>query len=232
MNCLTEWWSNIDWAATGSMISGLGACGAIVFAIFIAHKQNELTRQIAEKQLKQADFELKMALYDKRYICYQLITKYLYIGGLYKHQLKEFSQEIQRQLIESVYYNNEVDREVLVKKLQSTTVNFFKLTINDQCEKDKEKNAEVARKLLNIDYEYSEKQKSIIRTAKFCFPIEIADPINEYISLIFSWDAYEQKCLNQDKILKLYEYICTNKIVPQMEALLKISYEEMSKGDM
>ncbi len=244
-----EWWYQIDWAATGSMLAGIGTCIAAGFAVFIAikqnnltkeiaMKQNELTVQIADKQLKQTELELKIALYDKRYTCYQLLSKYLYIGSIFKHQLKEIPNEIQKQIIETAYYKNEVDRESVAKELQSLhsylansqnsaiawmqSATGLNSSIAENYERNKTRIMEVDRKLVNIDYEYSEKQIAIIRTAKFCFPMKISEPIIKYISLIFSWDAYEKKCLNRDEILKQYNEICEKKIVSQMESLMKL----------
>lgn len=84
---------------------------------------------------------------------------------------------------------------------------------------------------MNLDYEYSERQIDIIKTAKFCFPDEIANPTIKYISLIFSWDAYEKKCLNEKEIIVAYDDICSKKIIASMENLLTLSYEELEKND-
>lgn len=49
--------------------------------------------------------EMKITLYEKRFVCYQLLKKYLYIGNIFKHKQKEIPPDIQQQIIESVYYS-------------------------------------------------------------------------------------------------------------------------------
>lgn len=251
---ITDWWSQIDWSATGSMIGAIGTCIAAGIAVKIAIKQNEITKQIAdeqnriekeiaEKQLKQAELEIKISLYEKRYICFQLLQKYLYIGGILKHKQKKIPPEIQQQIIESVYYTNEADRESLTNEIrslygylsdsQNTAMAWMKeaagvsSSIATEYEENKKKIAIVDKKLLNLDFEYSERQINTIKTARFCFPNEIAEPIIKYISLIFSWDAYEKKCLNEEAIINSYEDICSKMIIPKIEDLLKLSYNEL-----
>lgn len=244
---LNEWYSQIDWSATGSMLGAIGTCTAAFFAIVIAKRQNDLTKKIADKQFEQAKLEMKITLYEKRFVCYQLLKKYLYIGNIFKHKQKEIPSDIQQQIIESVYYSNEADRESLANEIRSLygylsdSQNFAKawmkqasgvdLKNSRDYEKNKKRITEVDRKLLNLDYEYSERQIGIIKTAKFCFPDEIANPTIKYISLIFNWDAYEKKCLNEKEIIVAYDGICSKKIIASMENLLTLSYEELEKND-
>lgn len=244
---LNEWYSQIDWSATGSMLGAIGTCVAAFFAIVIAKRQNDLTKKIADKQFEQAKLEMKITLYEKRFVCYQLLKKYLYIGNIFKHKQKEIPADIQQQIIESVYYSNEADRESLANEIrslygylsdsQNSAMAWMKQAagvdskISRDYEKNKKRIAETNRKLLNLDYEYSERQISIIKTAKFCFPYEIANPAIKYISLVFSWDAYEKKCLNEKEIIVAYDDICSKKIIASMENLLTLSYEELEKND-
>lgn len=116
---LNEWYSQINWSATGSMLGAIGTCIAAFFAIVIAKRQNDLTKKIADKQFEQAKLEMKITLYEKRFVCYQLLKKYLYIGNIFKHKQKEIPADIQQQIIESVYYSNEADRESLANEIRS-----------------------------------------------------------------------------------------------------------------
>lgn len=114
-----DFYSQIDWSATGSMLGGIGTCIAAIFAILIAHRQNKVTQQIAEKQLKQSEHELKIALYDKRYEIYTNFSQYLYYAGLAKRMQKEPSVEQNLLFIESIYSKNDEDRIILTKKIGS-----------------------------------------------------------------------------------------------------------------
>lgn len=101
---IIEWYYQIDWSATGSMIGGIGTCIAIGFAVWIAHKQNQLSKTIAEKQIKQTELDQKIALYDKRYEVFQLFNKYFYIGNIFYNQKKELTSQMNKMIVEQIYF--------------------------------------------------------------------------------------------------------------------------------
>lgn len=240
---ISDWWSQIDWSATGSMISAIGTCVAAFFAYLIAKRQNKLTGQIADKQFKQAELGQKIALYDKRYEVYSLFSKYIYIGNIFIHQKKELTPELNKMLLEQVYFDNESDREALTNKF----VNLGKIVTDPQKQalaqmllfqgtyskntaeynKSKIEIGEIHKKIENMDYTFAEKQILKIRMAEFCYPIEIAIPIIKYISLIFSPEAYQKHELNRDKILSVFNEIKEKCITSKMKDLLKLSYENI-----
>src|SRR5574344_1342199 len=69
-------YSDIDWNATGAMISAFAACMTTIMAIVIAYFQDKITKQIAEKEFEQTIRQQKIALYDKRYEIYRCFIKY------------------------------------------------------------------------------------------------------------------------------------------------------------
>ena len=240
---LFEWYYQIDWSATGSMIGGIGTCIAIGFACWIAHKQNEITKQIAEKQIQQTELDQKISLYDKRYEVYQLFSNYIYIGNIFINQKKPLTPELNKMIVEQIYYNNEIDRETITKKIvnlektvndpnKQVVANISKMIgmtsiIADEYNNKKSDFDETYKKLLNIDYTFAENQIRKIKMAEFCYPENISKPIIQYISLIFSPEAYEKHELNRDKILKIFKEIKKNKIYEEMKSLLKLSYEDI-----
>lgn len=250
-----EWWCQIDWSATGSMLAGIGTCVAAGFAVFIAIKQNNLTReiavkqndltkQIAEKQIKQTELAQKIALYDKRYEIYLLFTQYLSYGGMLAHTIKDLDTKNNLMLIESIYYTNSSDRELLTNKLANLAGNIkdpqkvamkwmqeaagLHSAIADEYIKDSNDFNKIYKNLENLDYEFSEKQIQKAKMSEFCFPEEISKYVIQYISLLFSWTAYEKKCLDAASITECYKKICEAKIVNKMKVFLKISYDEVS----
>lgn len=239
-----EWWSQIDWSATGSMLAGIGTCVAAVFAILIAMKQNKLTKEISEKQIKQTELDQKIALYDKRYEIYSLFKQYLFYGGILAHIKKDLDTKNNLLLIESIYYTNTADRELLTNKLANLTGNMdnpqkatmkwiqeaagLHSSVTDEYTKNSNDSNIIYKKLVNLDYEFSEKQIQKAKMSEFCFPNEISKYIIQYISLLFSWNAYEKKCLDIESITKCYNKICEEKIVSKMKEFLKLSYDEVS----
>lgn len=242
---IQEVYSQIDWSATGSMLAGIGTCIAAVFAILIAHKQNKLTQQIAEKQLKQSELELKIALYDKRYEIYTNFSQYLSYAGLAKRMQKTLTPELNLMFIESIYSRNDENREVLSKKIGSLAKELSDQnkpamlwmkknagldmpTVQDYEQKAEEMKI-IYKERENIDYEFSEQQIRKAKMSKFCYPEEISNYVIKYFSLLFSFDAYKNKKLDYDSLVKCYEEICKNKIIQKMEVLLKLSYDDVSK---
>lgn len=239
-----EWWSQIDWSATGSMLAGIGTCVAAVFAILIAMKQNKLTKEISEKQIKQTELDQKIALYDKRYEIYSLFKQYLLYGGILAHTIKDLDTKNNLMFIESIYYTNTADRELLMNKLANLSGNInnpknatmkwiqeaagLHSSVADKYIKDTNDLNITYKKLVNLDYEFSEKQIQKAKMSEFCFPNEISKYVIQYISLLFSWNAYEEKCLDIDSITKCYKKICEEKIVSKMKVFLKLSYDEIS----
>ena len=123
---ILDWWSQRDWSATGSMLGGIGTCIAAIFACIIAKRQNDLTKQISEKQFEQTKLDQKIALYDKRYEVYELFSKYIYIGNIFLHKRKDIPDEINKMIVEQIYFSNEEDRENLTNEF----VNLAKI-LND-----------------------------------------------------------------------------------------------------
>ena len=247
MNTFQEWWYQIDWSATGSMLAGIGTCVAAGFAILIAKKQNDLTKQISEKQIRQTELDQKIALYDKRYVIYSLFTQYLSYGGMLAHTEKDLDTKKNLMFIESIYYTNTSDREFLTNKLanlagnikgpQKTAMKWIQeaaglhSSIADEYIKDSNDFNKIYKKLENLDYEFSEKQIQKAKMSEFCFPKEISELVIQYISLLFSWSAYEKKCLDIVSIKECYRKICEEKIVCKMKTFLTISYDEVTMGN-
>lgn len=240
---ITNWWSQIDWSATGSMICGIGTCVAIFFAYKIAKKQNELTKQIAEKELKQTELNQKIALYDKRYEIYSLFTQYLFYGKSLSITIKELDDKTNLQILESIYFTNSADRELLTNKLshivlqwdspEKAAYNWMaeQLGIKNSLSKNKEMDSnDVQRlynKLRNLDYEFSDQQIRKAKMSEFCYPEDISKYVIRYISLLFSWNAYEKKKLDTQAIKECYNEITQNNIISKMKELLKISSDEI-----
>ena len=251
-----DWWNQIDWSATGSMLSGIGTCIAAGLALFIAikqgkltkdiaYKQNELTKQIADKQIKQTELDQKIALYDKRYEIFQLFSQYIYVGNILSERKKELTPQMDATFIEQIYYDNKADRKSITEKLTelSKTVDDPQLQALVEMQKMtgiysiKIENYNKSRiqldklynQLRNLDYNFAEQQIRKIKMAEFCFPENIAKPIVTYISLIFSNEAYEKKKFDNDKIIKVFTEIKENKIFDKMKNLLKLSYDDVSR---
>lgn len=244
MGAFQEWWYQIDWSATGSMLAGIGTLIAAGFAFFIAMKQNELTKQIAEKQIKQTELAQKISLYDKRYEVYTLFSQYLLYAGMLSHIIKDLDVKNNLMFIESIYFTNTADRELLTNKLanlagnikapQNAAMMWMQETVGlhssvaDEYLKDSNDLNKIYKKLVNLDYEFSEKQIQKAKMSEFCFPKEISKLVIQYISLLFSWSAYEKKCLDIDSIKECYKKICEEKIVSKMKVFLTISYDEIN----
>lgn len=242
---LLEWFNQIDWSATGSMIGGIGTCIAIGFAVWIAHKQNVLSKAIAEKQIKQTELDQKIALYDKRYEVYSLFNQYLFFGKMLSITIKDIDNETNSKIIEQIYYTNTADRELLTNKLtdliktvnnpNEAALNWMRnnLGISSNNSKQVERNPmDIQRtynKLKNLDYEFSERQIQKAKMSEFCFPKEISKYVIEYISLLFNWSAYEKRQLDIKALLNCYNKITEEKIISKMKEYLTLSYEKISE---
>lgn len=254
MENIAVWGSQIDWSATGSMLGAIGTCIAAVIALWIAIKQNKITKQIAdeqnriekeiaEKQLRQAELDQKIALYDKRFECYLLFNKFLYIGSWFSKLQKPLTEDLERQFINQIYYGNDSERDALAKQvgniakdlLSPTTSaiaqiqNFagLKTPIGDKYIADEKLLEQMHLRLKNLDFDYAESQISKIKMSEFCFPTEISEIMIQYISLIFSYDAYENKKLDNDKIIEVYKEICNKQIVPRIKSYLNLASDEV-----
>lgn len=162
---------------------GIGTCIAAVFAVLIAYRQNKLTQQIAEKQLKQSELELKIALYDKRHEIYTNFSQYLYYAGFTKRMQKEPSAEQNLLFIESIYSKNDETRRILTKKISSlakdlkdsnkSAMHWMKKTagLNTKEAQEYEQKTEemkiIFNELENIDYEFSEQQIKKLKCRNF-----------------------------------------------------------------
>ena len=240
---ILDWCSQRDWSATGSMLGGIGTCVAVFFAWRIAKRQNELTKQISEKQFEQTKLGQKIALYDKRYEVYELFSKYIYIGNIFLNKRKDIPDEINKMIVEQIYFSNEEDREYLTNEfvnlakilndpqkqavVQMTEIQGTYSKIVSEYNKSKSKIEHIHKKIENMDYTFAENQIAKIRMSEFCYPKEIAQLVIKYISLVFSQEAYQKHKLNEKEILSVFTEIQEKSIVSKMKSLLTLSYEEV-----
>lgn len=76
-------WSAID--AVGGWVSALGAVAAVVVALIVANRQNEIARkqnEIATQQAEIAEQQNRISLFEKRFEFYKMIQTCITIGNL------------------------------------------------------------------------------------------------------------------------------------------------------
>jgi len=76
-------WAAID--AVGGWVSALGAIAAVVVALIVANRQNEIARKqnvIAKQQAEIAEQQNRIALFEKRFEFYNMLQTCITIGNL------------------------------------------------------------------------------------------------------------------------------------------------------
>lgn len=231
--------ANIDWSATGSMLSAIGTLITCFFAIIIAFRQNKLTKQIASKKLKQTEQELRIALYDKRYEIYIVFSYYMELGPLLTDE--QISSPFDGSSIPKICILpnsiiNRIDntsrqkdlfqiRELEIEKkklLQSKNSSNQLIEIQNRIK-------EIERRIYFEDLSLCSKAIQTIELAKFCFNEKIAEVMIDYVKHILSFESSKNidRCYKSliDNVLPFYEK--AKKIEQEVENELKLAYDKL-----
>lgn len=155
--------SNIDWAATGSMISGLGTWAAAFAAGIVAWKIHIQSRDISKQQLAQTEREISIELYDRCFSIYQTFMKY-FGSGLIDDNLKWLGH-IDRSAGDWILL-----RELLFGLLNDyQVIEDFSTTFADTSATSDGRNGAFLR-----DVTRSDKDKQAVRESKFYYPDDIS----------------------------------------------------------
>ncbi|UTC66771.1 MULTISPECIES: hypothetical protein [unclassified Treponema] len=156
-------YSEIDWAATGSMI---GAIGTMVLTAYIAYKQYKLEK-------RQTDKEYKIILFEKRYEIYYLFSKYY---GLTEKVL------IFHEKNSDVDFYSQLRYFILNEPLN---IQNKILDINDININELSRNIKINQRKNALNMEFFERNKYKLDMAEFCFDEDISEIIKEFSLLLF-----------------------------------------------
>lgn len=205
-------YSEIDWAATGSMI---GAIGTMVLTAYIAYKQYKLEK-------RQTDKEYKIILFEKRYEIYYLFSKYY---GLTEKAL------IFHEKNSDVDFYSQLRYFILNEPLN---IQNKILDINDIKVNELSRNIKINQRKNALNMEFFERNKYKLDMAEFCFDEDISEIIKEFSLLLFE-DIQEKSKGDieyyiehkyKHKMKKIVKHIKDLDIINKMKSYLNLNISD------
>ncbi|MBR6199213.1 MAG: hypothetical protein IKQ61_02985 [Spirochaetales bacterium] len=224
---MVEYLCCINW----DMWSAIGTCGAVIAAVIIANKQNNLSEKIADKQAGQEDLQIRISLFDKRYEIYQCFMKYWNIAN--KYFATEWNDQMNDSLIKlynELFDNNSSDVRAEMKS------EYIDLKEKNAIKPSTQELAYIQQQIYKEDNIVANKDSDTVSRIAFCFDnIPCTDDIKDLLSKItriiidVDKNGTTQKEIYKD-IQSTIQIIQNNKVQEKLEEQLQISYDDLRKS--
>lgn len=192
MNCLFLC-SDIDWAATGSMLGGIGSIVSVLLLVFVHFFHTEKLRKSEESNVEK---ERRINLFNKRYEVYDLFSRFYRTCKEFLEKIKiargkeefELSEEDIRDFLKETICSDSSNLEGIYAR--KVYLNYFKK--NDSKDFDKEKQKELFDKFVLVDEKFMKDSLTKMKMAKFVFSEPVSSIVEEFAEILLDKYSYKE----------------------------------------